>query len=106
MPTDYLLVLNTCPDEETAQQLAQYLVEQRLAACVNLLPKTTSVYAWQAEIHTEQEVLLLIKTHADRYAALEQALEAQHPYDVPEIIAVAIQQGLDTYLDWINQTTH
>lgn len=105
MQTEYCLVLNTCPDENTAQELAKYLLQQRLAACVNILPKATSVYAWQGEIHTDAEVILLIKTQADRYAALEQALEIQHPYEVPEIIALPIQQGSVPYLDWIKQHT-
>jgi len=104
--SEYLIVLNTCPDEVTAQKIAKYLVEHHLAACVNILPKATSIYSWQGEIQTEQEVVLFIKTHSERYAALEQALETQHPYDVPEIVAIPIQQGLDTYLDWIQQHTH
>ncbi len=105
MPHDHLLVINTCPDESIAKILAHHLIERKLAACVNILPKVTSIYAWQGEINTDQEVILLIKTSAQRYAALEQVLESQHPYETPEIIAIPIERGLDTYLQWITQNT-
>lgn len=106
MPTDALLVLTTCPDADAAQRLAQILVEDRLAACVSLVGPVTSVYRWREAVETAAEVLLLIKTPADRYPALEQALRAAHPYEVPEIIAVPVQRGLDDYLDWVRSCTN
>jgi len=97
-----LLVLNTCPDRETAAALARALVEQRLAACVNVLPGIESVYRWQETIETDHEVLLLIKTRAAAYPRLEAELRRLHPYELPEIIAVSIDGGISEYLSWIN----
>lgn len=105
MPTDTLLVLSTCPDADTAQRLARTLVEDRLAACVSILGPVTSIYRWRGAVETAGEVLLLAKTRADRYAALEQAMRALHPYEVPEIVAVPIEQGLHDYLDWVRSCT-
>jgi periplasmic divalent cation tolerance protein len=100
--SEHLLVLCTCPDAATARTLAECLVEQRLAACVSLLPGVTSVYRWQEELHADHEVLLLAKTRRARYAAVQGALEKAHPYELPEIIAVPIEQGLEAYLAWID----
>lgn len=105
MPTDTLLVLSTCPDADTAQRLARTLVEDRLAACVSIVGPVTSIYRWRGAVETAGEVLLLAKTRADRYAALEQAMRALHPYEVPEIVAVPIEQGLHDYLDWVRSCT-
>lgn len=98
----YHLILCTCPDKLTAETLARLLVEQQLAACVNILPSVTSVYRWQNAIEQADEVLLLIKANASLYAELEQTIKANHPYDVPEIIALNIEQGLPDYLQWID----
>jgi periplasmic divalent cation tolerance protein len=100
-PADFRLVLCTCPDQTVARDLARQLVEQRLAACVNLVPGLTSVYHWQGKLEQGTEVLLLIKTTAARYAALEKAIQARHPYELPEIIAVTLTDGLPAYLKWI-----
>ena len=102
---DYRLVLCTCPDQETALALGTQLVEQRLAACVNLVPGLLSIYRWQGEIQRDAEVLLLIKTTAHRLDDLMQSLRRLHPYDVPEIIAVPICAGLPDYLNWLTQCT-
>jgi periplasmic divalent cation tolerance protein len=91
---DHLLVLSTCPDNATAERLATMLVEQRLAACVNVLPGLTSVYRWQGEIQRDSEVLLLAKSRADRYP---------HPYELPEVVAVSLEQGLEGYLAWLDR---
>jgi len=96
-----LLVLCTCPDADTAQRLAHALVEQRLAACVSLLPGLRSVYRWQGEIEESSELMLLAKSTQERFPALRVALEDMHPYEVPEIIAIAIADGLPAYLDWL-----
>ncbi len=100
---DHLLVLSTCPDNATAERLATMLVEQRLAACVNVLPGLTSVYRWQGEIQRDSEVLLLAKSRADRYPELESALVEHHPYELPEVVAVSLEQGLEGYLAWLDR---
>ena len=100
-----LLVVTNLPDLASAEKLAALLVEQRLAACVNLLAPCASVYRWQGEIEKTQEYPLLIKTTEDRYAALEASIRANHPYELPEIIAVRITQGLPAYLQWVESET-
>jgi periplasmic divalent cation tolerance protein len=99
--SDALVVLCTCPDESVALRIAESLVTERLAACVNRLPGIRSTYRWQDRIQDEPEVLLIIKTLADRYPALELRLKALHPYEVPEIIAVPVVAGSAAYLAWI-----
>lgn len=98
----YQLILCTCPDLEVADKLASALITEKLAACVNILPGVRSVYEWQGQIETAQEHLLLIKSHQDRYAAIEATLKSLHPYQLPEIIAVAIESGSLDYLKWID----
>ena len=100
-----LLVIANCPDEACANRIALAAVEAGLAACVNLLPRVQSVYRWQGAIESASEVPLLIKTTAGRYGELEAAIHALHPYDVPEIIALPIAQGLPAYLDWLAAET-
>ena len=102
---DHLLILTTAPDAAVAQTLAQAIVGQHMAACVNLLPKMTSIYPWQGKINVDHEHLLLIKTHRQSYPALESYLLEHHPYELPEIIAVPIQKGLKAYLTWISENT-
>jgi len=98
---DSLLVVTNLPDRESAEKLAALLIERRLAACVNLLPACSSVYRWRGEIQHDEEHPLLIKTAQDRYAELEMLIRANHPYELPEIIAVPIVHGLPGYLQWI-----
>ena len=104
-PTQALLVIANCPDEACANRIALAVVEAGLAACVNLLPRVQSVYRWQGAIESASEVPLLIKTTAGRYAELEAAIRELHPYDVPEIIALPIAQGLPAYLQWLAAET-
>ena len=99
---NYQIILCTFPQFTLAKQCAHSLVEKKLAACVNILPTMTSVYAWQGQIETAQEHLLIIKAQANQYVAIETWLKKQHPYDVPEIIALPIEQGLPDYLNWIS----
>lgn len=100
-----LLVLCNVPEFELAQQIARELLELRLAACVNILNGISSVYRWQQALQQDSEVQLQIKTRRSCYAALEQTLLALHSYDLPEIIALPIQQGLPAYLDWLAAET-
>jgi periplasmic divalent cation tolerance protein len=100
-----LLVITTLPDADSAAKVASSLVERRLAACVNILQAGTSVYEWEGEIHQDPEHVLLIKTSEARYGRLQTALMELHPYELPEIIAVPIIQGLPRYLHWIEEST-
>lgn len=93
----------TCPDHASATRIAQALVEERLAACVNVLPGVHSVYRWRGGIESANEVLLVIKTTAARMEALQQRILSLHPYELPEVIAVEAVGGLPAYLDWIRQ---
>lgn len=97
-----LLVFTNLPDRPAAEALARALVEERLAACVNILASCRSVYRWQGAIENADEVPLLIKTSVERYAALAAAIRARHPYELPELIAVPITQGLPDYLAWVH----
>lgn len=98
----YRLIVSTCPDTATAGRIAKVLLEQRLAACVNIIPGLTSVYRWQGKIESAQEYLLLIKTATEQYPAVEACIVENHPYELPEVIAIAIDQGLPVYLQWID----
>lgn len=96
-----LIVLSTFPDGDTAARIARTLVDEQLAACVNLVPTVRSVYRWQGAICDEAEALAIIKTTAERYAALAARLAELHPYQVPEIIALPIAAGHAPYLAWL-----
>ena len=96
-----LLVLTNLPDRAAAQRLAELLIEKRVAACVNILAPCRSVYRWKGAVQHDEEHPMLIKTTAEGYAALEAAIRAGHPYELPEIIAVPVERGLPAYLDWI-----
>ena len=100
-----LLVVTNLPDRASAEKLAALLVERRLAACVNILAPCNSVYRWKGEVRRDEEHPLLIKTVQDRYAALEASIRANHPYELPEIIAVSIDNGLPAYLQWVESET-
>jgi len=100
-----ILVISTLPDPQQAEKLAQLLVEQRLAACVNILPGGTSVYRWQGKVESASETIVLIKTTMVGYPALEAAIKAAHPYELPEIVAVPVTAGLPEYLSWVASET-
>ena len=102
---DALLVLTNLPDAASARALAEHIVSARLAACVNILAPCRSVYRWQGKVEDAEEVPMLIKTSAERYPELEAAIRARHPYELPEIVAVPLSQGLPAYLDWIAAET-
>lgn len=102
MPTPAIfLLMTTCPDAASAATLARGLVEHRLAACVSQLPGLVSTYRWQGELCQENEIQLLIKTPADRLEAARDWLVAHHPYDVPELLALPVADGLPAYLHWV-----
>ena len=98
----YQIILCTCPDQKTAGYIAGQMIEHHLAACVNIAPGITSVYQWQGKIESAQEHLLIIKSHANQYQAIETKIKQVHPYELPEIIAVPIEHGLPEYLQWID----
>lgn len=100
-----LLVLTNCPDETSANAIALALVEDRLAACVNILPRVQSLYRWQGAVESASEIPLLIKTTADNYAALEAAIRERHPHEIPEIVALPVDRGLPAYLNWVAAET-
>lgn len=95
------VVLTTLPEYADALKLAEALVGEKLAACVNILPAMTSIYEWKGRLEKGQEHLLLIKTSSERYPALEAYLRRSHPYELPEIIALPVEAGLSAYVDWI-----
>ena len=100
-----LLVLTNLPDRAAAERLADALIEKRVAACVNILAPCRSVYRWKEAVQHDEEHPVLIKTTAERYPALESAIRAAHPYELPEIIAVPVERGLAAYLDWVAAET-
>lgn len=98
-------MITNLPDRDTALALARTLVETRVAACVNVLAGCTSVYRWQGVTEEAEEVPLIAKTTAACYPALEAAIRAHHPYELPEIVAVPIERGLPAYLQWVADET-
>ena len=99
--TDALVVLVTVPSRADGERIAEALVGETLAACVNILGPIRSIYRWQGEIARDDEHLLLIKTTRPRYAALEARVLALHTYDTPEVIALPVEEGAKGYLEWI-----
>ncbi|SRR6266481_306405 len=97
----YQLVLTTCPDTGLAETLARTLVEDHLAACVNILPTMESVYRWKGQIESAQEHLLIIKTRTIDYARVQRRIGELHSYELPEVIAIPIVVGLPAYLSWL-----
>ena len=99
------IIISTCPDIETAEQLASRLVDTHLAACVNIIPGVRSIYVWKGERQSDNEVILLIKAPDSAYPAIENLIRDLHPYELPEIIAVDIKGGLPEYLAWLQEQT-
>jgi periplasmic divalent cation tolerance protein len=100
-----LLILTNVPDRPTAEKLASAVVASGAAACVNVLATCHSIYRWQGAVETAEEIPLLIKTTTSAYSRLEEIIRSLHPYDLPEIIAVPITNGLPAYLAWVAQET-
>eukprot|EP00096_Caligus_rogercresseyi_P009688 TRINITY_DN3335_c0_g1_i1.p1 TRINITY_DN3335_c0_g1~~TRINITY_DN3335_c0_g1_i1.p1 ORF type:complete len:133 (+),score=5.75 TRINITY_DN3335_c0_g1_i1:37-435(+) len=101
---DTRAVFVTAPSTEVAQTLAQGLVSSRLAACVNIIPGLTSVYEWEGKVQSDSESLLMIKTSDSKLSKLSEWVVQNHPYDVPEVIALPIQGGSESYINWIKET--
>jgi periplasmic divalent cation tolerance protein len=104
--TDAVVVLVTAPSADVAASIARAVVEERLAACGNVLPGVRSIYRWQGKVQDEPEVLLLLKTQRRRFPELRDRILALHPYEVPEVVALPIEAGSDAYLDWIAQSMY
>lgn len=103
--SEHLVVYVTAPEGPVASELARTLVQERLVACVNLVPGLRSLYRWEGAVHDDAEVLLICKTTSAGYGALERRLLELHPYDVPEIVALPIVRGSAAYLDWVTAET-
>ena len=99
------VVMMTVPDEPVAASIVGTVVEEKLAACGNLLPKIRSIYRWQGEICDDSEVLVLLKTAASRFTELKKRLIELHPYDCPEVIQIEVQDGSTDYLSWVVNET-
>lgn len=99
---NYRLVITTCPSLAEAEGLAEKLLSAKLAACVNIVPRVLSLYEWQGKLEREQEFLLLIKSRAEGFPELEKLVQASHSYELPELIAVPIEEGSAAYLNWID----
>ena len=102
---DGSVILVSVGSREEGERIAAALVGEQLAACVNIIPNVHSVYRWKGAVQHDEEHPVLIKTTTERYAALESEMRAQHPYELPEIIAVPIERGLPAYLDWVAAET-
>ena len=102
--TDKRIVLSTAGSEEEALKIARHLVENRLAACVNLVPRMESIYRWRGKVESSSECLMIIKTTAERFPSVRDALRQLHSYDLPECIALAVDDGNTDYLEWIGQS--
>jgi periplasmic divalent cation tolerance protein len=103
--TDKRIVLSTAGSQEEARRIAHHLVEQKLAACINIVPQVESIYRWQGKIESASEWLLLIKTTAEQFEKVRDAIRELHSYDLPECIAVAIEDGSPEYLRWLADPT-
>lgn len=102
--TDKRIVFTTSGSEDEARRIAQHLVEKQLAACVNLIPRIESIYRWQGKVESNREWLLLIKTTVAKFANVRDAIRELHSYELPECIAIAIEDGSPDYLHWLEQS--
>jgi uncharacterized protein involved in tolerance to divalent cations len=104
MTNQYMVVFVTAPNVERAERIAAAVVEERLAACVNILPGCRSIYRWQGELHNDEEALMIVKSSRAAFAALERRIVELHDYDVPEVIAVEIADGSPGYLSFLRDS--
>lgn len=102
--TDKRIVLSTAGSADEARRIANHLIEQRLAACVNIVPRIESIYRWQGKVESSEEWLLLIKTTTEKFGQVRNAIRQLHSYDLPECVAIRIEDGIPEYLDWIGDS--
>jgi periplasmic divalent cation tolerance protein len=102
--SDRVVALSTVANAADAERIARALVERRLAACVNVLPGVVSFYRWKGEVCRDDELLLVIKTRAERLPALREELVALHPYELPELVALPVESGHAPYLAWVDES--
>jgi len=105
MAHDFIIVMSTVPSKEAGLAIAGLLVNEKLAACVNIIPGLTSLYKWKGKLCTDEELLLIIKTRKSLFEKVRNAIKGIHPYEVPEIIELPIMSGLETYMQWIEENT-
>src|SRR5438874_10373174 len=98
--TDKIVILSTCADEEEADRLGRLIVDQHLAACVNIIPRMRSIYRWKGAVETAEECLLIIKSSRELFDALRIVLETAHSYEVPEVLAIPVVAGAENYVHW------
>jgi periplasmic divalent cation tolerance protein len=102
--TDKRIVLTTCGSQEEAEKIAHHMIERHVAACVNIVPKITSIYRWKDKIESQSEWLLLIKTNADHVARVREAITVLHSYELPECVVLAMEDGSEQYLKWMDDS--
>ncbi|MBF0471381.1 MAG: divalent-cation tolerance protein CutA [Gammaproteobacteria bacterium] len=98
----FIVAITTCPNEEVAENIAADLLSSRLIACATLLPGATSLYRWQGAIHKDREIVLLLKSRRDNFQEIASYITKNHPYELPELIALPIEEGLSAYLKWLD----
>ncbi|MCU1307830.1 MAG: periplasmic divalent cation tolerance protein [Acidobacteriaceae bacterium] len=99
--TDKRIILTTTGSKEEARKIANALVERKLAACVNIIPKVESIYRWEGNIETAEEWLLIVKTNANAFTRVRDAIKELHSYDLPECVSISVEEGSEEYLQWI-----
>lgn len=102
---NYIIILCNTNSKDSAETIATYLIKESLAACVNIIPKITSIYKWQNKIENDEEYLMLIKTKKELFDKVKEKIQILHPYEVPEIISIDISNGNSEYLKWLNNNT-
>jgi periplasmic divalent cation tolerance protein len=105
LPVEFCVVFVTTPSEEVAEKIAKTLVEEGVAACVNILTQVRSIYRWKGRVEDEREALMVIKTRFSLFDNLKGIVRSMHPYSVPEVIALPIQGGTEEYLRWMEEVT-
>ena len=105
MADEVVVVFSTFPDVETARRIARELIDDKFAACANVIPKIESIYRWQGKLEQGEETLVFFKTSAARYPAFEEKLKSLHPYEVPEIVSMPVSAGWPQYLGWVAESS-
>jgi periplasmic divalent cation tolerance protein len=106
VPNNPIIILTTVPSKESGELLADILIRGEFAACINILPEGVSIYKWEGKLHKEKEHYILIKTLKHKELDVYKIIKENHPYKVPEIVTIGLDNGEETYLDWIKSTVH